>query len=111
MPPGTRAPAEGLLEGLSIMRSWFWSGWIVGLGGCAQSLEVCVVLCEVKGACLEEEIDAFDSDWEDWTGYDDRDDYEDACLDVFIEASAVGRRSVQTCSRQLEAHSCELEPS
>ncbi|HHO49398.1 MAG TPA: hypothetical protein ENK18_00670 [Deltaproteobacteria bacterium] len=93
------------------MRTLFWSGWIVGLVGCGPSLEDCASLCELKGACIEEEIDAFDADWGTWTGHDDRDEYEASCLDVFMEASAAGgRKTPQICARQLEEHRCEIEP-
>ena len=82
---------------------------MVASSGCG--LAACEELCARNGACLDEEVTAFDTSWEEWTGFPDRTAYESECFAVFEHSREGGSRRgdlQDTCRAELEA---PCEPS
>lgn len=91
------------------MRRLLLGWWVVASSGCG--LSACEELCTRNGGCLDEEVAAFDSSWEEWTGFADRSAYESECFAVFDDARESGARRhdlQKTCRAELSA---PCEPS
>lgn len=73
------------------------------------SLPQCEALCARDAECIQSEIDAYGSSWEDFTGLPDRAQYEEQCMAVFEESHRAGssRKELQkTCREDLESNPC-----
>ena len=74
--------------------------WWLGCG-----LPRCDELCAVKADCVEEELRAYDATWPEFTGFDDREAYEEACYEVFTDGREEGAdrgAQQQVCRAELE---------
>lgn len=54
-----------------------------GLGDCRE-------FCAVEADCVEDELQAYDATWRAWTGFDDRDAFEEACFGEFADSRDEG---------------------
>lgn len=58
------------------------------LSGCG--LPDCRAYCAAEADCLAEEVERYDATWRDWTGFADREAFEEACFEVFDESRRSG---------------------
>jgi hypothetical protein len=83
-----------------------------GLPGCG--LPQCEALCARNATCTEQEIEEFDSSWEEFTGFPDRQAYEASCMQKFEESHEQGSSRGElerTCHQELEEDPCEAAGS
>jgi hypothetical protein len=81
-----------------------WVSWLPGCG-----LPQCEALCARNATCTEQEIEEFDSSWEAFTGFPDREAYESSCMSRFEESLETGSSRgelEQTCHQELEEDPC-----
>lgn len=78
--------------------------WLAGCG-----LSRCEALCADKADCIEEELVAYETSWAEWTGFESRAGYEEACLGVFEDGREEGasRHEQQKACRAERRRTCD----
>lgn len=60
----------------------FLLGWILA---CAP-LPACAALCDAQADGIDADVGAAGATWQEWTGFDDREAWTDACHETFTDS-------------------------